>query len=265
MIDPPVRALIVDDEPLARRTLSTLAARVPWLLCVGEANDGEKALTMASELKPELLFLDVQMPIVGGLDVVARLRSDIVVIFTTAFDEYAVSAFELGAIDYLRKPFGESRFIKAVTRAAQQVESFRNRAPTAAGAVPLGAPLRERLAFAESRTSPLQRIFVRDRGAAIPLDVSTIVRVEGDGDFAGVFSGGRRYLVHIKLRDLAGRLDSARFIRIHRSHIVNLDAVRSIVPVDPSRLEVRMDDGAAVIASRAGTKLLRQAMRLAPK
>jgi two-component system LytT family response regulator len=258
VIDPPVRALIVDDEPLARRTLRGFAAKVPWLKCVGEAADGAAALKLMSDLRPELLFLDIQMPVVGGLEVVAGLGGEAIVIFTTAFDEYAVTAFELGAIDYLRKPFGEARFTRAVERAAQQVESLRRRE----GALTNAAPLRERLAFAKAREFPLRRIFVRDRGAAIPLDVNTIVRIEGDGDFAGVFSGGRRYLVHVKLRDLAAQLDPARFVRIHRSHIVNLDAVRSVAALDPSRLEVRLGDGSTIAASRTGTKVLRRLMRI---
>jgi two-component system LytT family response regulator len=261
VINPPIRALIVDDEPLARKTLQALVTKVPWLACVGEAGDGAEALKLVAELRPELLFLDIQMPVTGGLDVVAAIDGDIAVIFTTAFDEYAVTAFELGAIDYLRKPFGETRFMTAVTRAAQQIDAFRRRDTSPSDDSPPGVPLRDRLDFAKAKETPLRRLFVRDRGAAIPLDVIAIVRIEGDGDFAAVFCGGRRYLVHIKLRDLASRLDPARFVRIHRSHIVNLDAVRSVISVDPSRLEVRLVDGAAIVASRTGSKLLRQAMR----
>ena len=262
MISPPVRALIVDDEPLARDALRALMAKVPWLDCIGEAPDGATALAMVAELRPDLLLLDVQMPALGGLDVVPRLGGDVAVIFTTAFDEYAVTAFELGAIDYLRKPFGEPRFVKAVSRAAQQIEAVRARARAPNEAGTRSAPLRERLAFAKAAESPLQRLFVRDRGAAVPIDVNSIVRVEGDGDFAAVFSAGRRHLVHVKLRDLAARLDPAKFARVHRSHIVNLAAVKSVVNIDPSRVEVRLTDGTAIAASRAGTKLLRQAMRM---
>jgi two-component system, LytTR family, response regulator len=249
-----VRALIVDDEPVARAALRDLLGDVAWAECVGEAVDGVEAVAAIRQLRPDLIFLDVQMPGMSGIEVLERAAADVAVIFTTAHDEYAMTAFELGAIDYLLKPFAKERFLRALERARPHVESRR------VSAMP-SVPLAERLALAASSNSPnkqpLSRLFVRDRGQVIPVPVADIVHCDADGDYVAIHAAGRRYLVYLNLSDLAARLDPERFIRIHRSHLVNLDRVSAMVPHDANRLEVRMDDGSRAVASRAGTQLLR--------
>lgn len=248
----PMRALVVDDEPLARQAIQQLLADVEWLTWVGEASDGVAAINAIQTLKPELVFLDIQMPGTNGIEVLERANSDVAVIFTTAFDEYAMTAFELGAIDYLRKPFGRERFMRALDRARPFLEARR-----AARNPEHNVPLAERLEFAQQESRALSRIFVRDRANIIPVQTNDVLRFEADGDYVAVITTDRRHLVYINLADLSTRLDSERFVRIHRSHIVNLDRVAAMVAHDANRLEVRMVDGTRIVASRNGTQLLR--------
>jgi len=256
---PPVRTLIVEDERLARRALRTIVDGVDWLACVGEATDAEQALSMIRTLDPELIFLDVQLPGGSGVDVLDRAHSDAVVVFATAFDSYAYAAFELGAIDYVTKPFGPDRVHRALCRASVQIQAIRSRR---------GATLRSGTAASSVgarldaiRAKPLERIFVRDRGLIVPIPVSQIIRCEADGDFVALISGGRRYLIYLNLGDLSAQLDPERFIRVHRSHVVNFSAIVSMRAIDPSRVELELRDGSTVTASRAGTRALRARTR----
>lgn len=252
MNNEPMRALVVDDEPLARQAVQQLLAEVDWLMWVGEASDGIAAVEAIHSLKPELVFLDIQMPGASGIEVLERANSDVAVIFTTAYDEYAMMAFELGAIDYLRKPFGRERFMRALERARPFLDARR-----AARNPEQNVPLAERLVFAQQETRALTRIFVRDRSNIIPVQISDVVRFEADGDYVAVITAQRRHLVYVNLTDLWARLDAEHFVRIHRSHIVNLDRVTAMVAHDANRLEVRMIDGSRIVASRNGTQLLR--------
>lgn len=247
-----VRAVIIDDEPMSRRALQTLLAEVDWVECVAEAGDGPSGLEALRTWQPDLVFLDIQLPGSTGLKILEQYDEDVAVIFTTAFDDYAMTAFELGAIDYLRKPFGQSRLLRALDRVRLHF------APAAAAAGEPGAPtLAERLSVARRAGRPMERIFVRDRGAVIPVRTTSIVRCEADGDYVAIHAGGRRHLVYVNLGDLERRLDADTFVRVHRSHVVNLDYVEALTPHDPNRLEVLMKDGSRVIASRMGTQVLR--------
>jgi two-component system LytT family response regulator len=245
-----LRALIVEDEPLARRHLRELAAGVPWLSCVGEVADGASAVRAIDELRPDLVFLDIRMPELTGLEVLERTRHEPAVIFTTAFDQHAVAAFELGALDYLLKPFGRDRFLAAIDRARRALairaddgedESTRNRARAALGATQV----------------PVERVFVRDRGRIVPIPVREIERLEAEDDYVAVYARGRRFLVYLPLGEFERRLDPERFLRIHRSHVVNLDYVTALVPFDAARLQVEMRDGTRLMASRARSRELR--------
>jgi two-component system LytT family response regulator len=248
----PMRALVVDDEPLARQAIQQLLTDVDWLQWAGEASDGLAAIDAIQSLQPELVFLDIQMPGANGIEVLERANVDVAVIFTTAYDEYAMTAFELGAIDYLRKPFGRERFMRALERARPFLEARR-----AARIQEQTVPLVERLVFVQQESRALTRIFVRDRANIIPVQTSDVLRFEADGDYVAVVTAERRHLIYINLADLSARLDAEQFVRIHRSHIVNLDRVAAMVAHDANRLEVRMVDGTRIVASRNGTQLLR--------
>ncbi len=239
-----VSAVVADDELLARRRLRQLAP--PWLEWLGEAADGEEAVRAVDELRPDVLFLDIEMPRLNGLEVLERIRHKPVVIFTTAHDRYAVTAFELRALDYLLKPFGPERFREALERARQAV---RLRVEDTAA---------ERLREALSAQGPLTRLFVRSRGRVLPLAVADIDRIEAQDDYVAVYTGGHQYLVHTPLAEIERRLDPARFLRVHRSHIVNLDHVTGLVTTPGARFEVHLGDGSRVTASRAGSRELRR-------
>jgi two-component system LytT family response regulator len=245
--DDRVRAVVIDDEPLARQSLRTLIGATPWMVCIGEAGDGAEGFELVRRERPELTFLDVRMPGLSGIELARRIEQNIAVIFTTAHDDYAVSAFELGAIDYLRKPFGQARFQTAVDRARERIRGSRDGA----------ASLRERMAFALELPSPLDRLFVRVRGTVVPLNVSWITRIEADDDYVALYAHGRRYLLYMKLGELAARLDPRQFVRVHRSHIVNLEYVGSVSSLGGGRLEICMRDGSRVLASQSGSRLLR--------
>lgn len=249
-----VRALIVDDEVMSRRALLSLLAEVEWIEVVGEAADGPTALSALRTLRPDLVFLDIQLPGATGLQVLERFGEEVGVIFTTAFDDYAMTAFELGAIDYLRKPFGQARLLRALDRVRTRLGGERDVQPE------VSLPERLRVAH-HTGARPVERIFVRDRGAVIPLRTAHIIRCEADGDYVAIHAGGRRHLVYVNLSDLEQRLDPDTFVRVHRSHLVNLDYVESLTAHDPNRLEVHLKDGSRVVASRMGTQALRARFR----
>lgn len=238
-------AIIADDEPLARQKLRELLAEVPWMECVGEAADGNEALYQLDNLKPDVLFLDIQMPALSGLEVLARAAHAPVVVFTTAYDRYAVAAFELQALDYLLKPFGKRRFLAAIERVREVLERG-----------PEGSTL-ERAQAALVPVPYLTRLFVRDRGRIVPVRVADIQRLEARDDYVAVHVAGGRHLVHMPMSEFSRRLDPERFLQVHRSHIVNLDHVLALVPYDGSRLQVELRDGTKIMASRTRSKRLR--------
>ena len=238
-------AFIVEDEPIARNRLRELLGDVDWVECIGEAADGVSAVKMIDELRPDLLFLDIEMPGMTGIEVLNNITHDPAVVFTTAYDRYAVTAFELEALDYLLKPFGAKRLEAALDRVRKSLPADPE------------FPAMERARSALAGVGPSSRIFVRDRGRIIPIGVDTIDRLEADDDYVAVHAGGKRYLVYLSMNEFEARLDPQRFVRIHRSHIVNLDKVAALVPEDGGRLRIEMKDGARLTASRARAKELR--------
>ncbi|MEZ5331913.1 MAG: LytTR family DNA-binding domain-containing protein [Thermoanaerobaculia bacterium] len=240
-----MRVLVVEDEPLARETLKEFLAGEQDVEVVGEAADGLAAVEAIESTAPDLVFLDVRLPELSGLGVLERLERPPAVVFTTAFDRYAVAAFELEAVDYLVKPFGRERFRLTLDRARRRLAS--------SGAVRLPSGLRDALI-----ERPLRRLFARKRDRVVPIAVGEIERIEGAGDYSELHCAETSYLVSLRLQDLAARLDPEMFVRVHRSHLVNLDRVAEIRSRDPHRLEVVLASGAVVPASRSGTQLLRR-------
>jgi two-component system LytT family response regulator len=242
-----IRAIVADDEPLARRRLLDLIEPVEWLKCVAETGDGPTTIEQIDTLEPDLVFLDVRMPGATGLEVLEQVNVMPCVIFTTAYDAYAVTAFELQAIDYLLKPFSEDRFQMAIDRVRTLIDGSSRTESVA-----------ERAAEALSgRKAPLARLFVRTRGKILPLSVDEIVRLEAQGDFVMIQSSKGAHLVCVPLKELAVRLDAKRFVRVHRSHVVNLDFVQALQTYDGHRLIVELEDGSEIVASKTGTRLLR--------
>ena len=239
-----VTALVVDDEPIARAGLKAMLSSFDWIDVIGEAADGQAAVRAIETLKPELVFLDVQMPGLLGTDVLRHLDHRPFVIFTTAYSQHAVTAFELGAVDYLLKPFGPARLAAAMERVRGAVGE-----PSSVDAI-------ERLTGALGG-GPITRLFVRVGNAIVPLMVDRVSRLEADGDYVVAHAGGSRHLLHLSLSSLVARLDARRFAQVHRAHVVNLDRVRAFRRDARGNLEAELDDGSRVPVSRARAQELR--------
>jgi two-component system, LytTR family, response regulator len=239
-----MRALVVDDEPLARKRLRELLAAFAGIECIGEAADGTSAVKAIDTLRPDLVFLDVEMPAGTGLDVLDRISHEPAVIFTTAYDRYAVTAFELQAVDYLLKPFGHERLARALERVVPDGGAEKT-------------ATRARAALSVKQDQPIDRILVRDRGRLVPVAVRDITRLEANDDYTSVHTKGRTYLVYLSLQDFERRLDPTRYVRVHRSHIVNLDHVAQFTPADGGRFVLELTDGTKLPVSRAYAKVLR--------
>jgi two-component system, LytTR family, response regulator len=240
------KVLICEDEPLARETLRDFIGATPELLLVGEAGDGAQALKLIRALQPDLVFMDIQMPELTGLEVVRQLDAVPPLIFTTAYDQHAVTAFELNAVDYLLKPFSKERFQAAVQRALADVAPSAQRQQAAQSALGAG-----------DSTGPLARILVRDRGRIFPIAVADIEHLRSDQKYTQITAKGGSYLVRMALTELEARLDPSRFLRVHRSAIVNLDFVESMKADEQSQLVIAMRDGTELQANREASKQLR--------
>ena len=246
-----IRAIIVEDEPLARQTIKDFVESEDWLQIVGEAGDGNSAVTLIDDLQPDLVFLDVRMPGLTGLQVLESIKHDPEVVFTTAYDDHAVTAFELEALDYILKPFGRERF-------SQMLARVKHRLTESALRPELSVRERARSALEEKAQEYLSRLFVRaHHGRIVQVRASEITRLVGADDYVEVHVGKKSYLVKITLNEFERRLDPKHFRRVHRSAIVNLGQIVSCKPID-RRLLIELSDGSRIIASRHGAKSLRE-------
>jgi len=204
-----IRTMIVDDEPLAVERLQMLCAREPRIALVGTATDGEAALRLVKGLEPELLLLDIAMPLLDGIGVaraVGRLGIRPAVIFVTAFEGFAVEAFDLAAVDYLLKPVAHDRLARAIDRVEQALRP--------------SAPVEARQDDPAPETDWAEEFWVPHRSELIRIGVDQIDRIEAERDYMRLHVNGRSYLLHQTISSLEQRLDPAEFIRLHRSHIV---------------------------------------------
>jgi two-component system LytT family response regulator len=243
-----VRILIVDDEAPARAKMRRYVAEYTDIEVVGEAENGVEAVERIGELRPDLVFLDVQMPELDGFGVIEAIGIESMphVVFVTAFDEYALKAFEVRALDYLLKPFTPERFAAVMDRAREEIA----RASSAGGAE-LRGKLEALLAAATTgRPRFLERILVHHANKAFLLPVDRIDRVEADRNYVRLHSGGSAYTLRKSMTSLAERLDPAKFLRINRSEIVRLDAVKELQPWFHGDYRVVMGDGTTLMWSR---------------
>ncbi len=246
----PVKALIIDDEPLARQMVREYLASHPEILVVAECRDAHEALTAIEEYNPDLLFLDIQMPEVNGFELLAMLNEIPHVIFSTAYDAFALQAFEVNAVDYLLKPYVQSRFDMAVERAFRSIHQAHSDVKK----------IRHLLDYLPEREPVLNRILIRDSGKIVILNACEIIWLEAMEDYVTIHTSDASHLVLQSLGGLESRLDPIKFIRVHRSAIVNLEAVRELVPLSGGRMMCRMTDGTEVAVSRTGAKKLREMM-----
>jgi two-component system, LytTR family, response regulator len=243
-----LRAIIAEDEPQAVRNLREYLEPVDWIELVGTATGGTEAVRLVDRHEPDLLFLDVHLPELSGLEAVERMRHKPEIVFTTAYDRFAVAAFELGALDYLLKPFGADRFHQMLGRLRSRMEA----APAT------GSVERTRLALGKA---PLRRLFARSGNRIVPIAVESIHRIQAAGDYVEVYTSAGMFLLKVSLMELRSRLDGERFRQVHRSHVVNLDHVRQMRPHDDRRLLIVLDGSGEVLASRSASEELRRLAR----
>lgn len=278
-----IRTLVVDDEPAARRGIVLLLERDPDILVVGEASSGAEAVQKIQSERADLVFLDVQMPEMNGFKVLesldARGAQRPAVIFVTAFDQHALRAFEVNAVDYLLKPFEDERFWSALRRAKselvrRQTDALSEKlsdllrhlqtnvsAPAPAAPVQVVAAAPEASGAQESITR--ERILLRSGGEIYFVKAEDIDWIEAEGDYMKFHAAGRVHLLRETMAHLEERLDSRRFIRIHRSTIVNIDRVKKLSPSFAGEYAVILHDGTKLRLSRGYHDRLQELMRSA--
>jgi two-component system, LytTR family, response regulator len=237
----PWRTIVVDDEPLARQTVRVLLAREPDFTIVAECSHGADAIDAVGRERPDVLFLDVQMPEVDGFDVLRVLAPGLVpaVIFVTAYDRYALRAFEEHALDYLLKPFSDERFASVVARTRERLQER------------TFASMAGRLSALLSATpADTRQLVVRDAGRTLVIPHGDIVWIEAEDYCARIHLRGRTLLVRDSLRALGDSLDCSGFVRAHRSAIVNVDCIREIEPLASGDQRLTLADGTVLKVSR---------------
>lgn len=233
--DAPICTLVVDDEPLARRNLTVLLEGDPDIGRIIECGSGAEAVDTIRRRKPDLVFLDVQMPECGGFDVLEMLGAELsaTVIFVTAYDEYALRAFEVGALDYLLKPFDDARFFRALARA------------------------KDKIVHTGTQGQTTRRLVVRSPGQLLFIDVSSVDWIEAADYYACLHVGSDNHLIRRTMSELERDLGDLKFVRIHRSTIVNLDRVRGLELQSSGEFAVVLQSGAQLRLSRRYRKRLR--------
>ncbi|MBI4417652.1 MAG: response regulator transcription factor [Ignavibacteriales bacterium] len=240
-----MRAILVDDEELARTVVREHCAHHPEIDILAECSNGFEAVKAISELKPDLVFLDIQMPKLNGFEVLELSDHTLAVIFVTAFDQFALKAFEVHAVDYLLKPFSKERFESALTRARDRI----SRQPSA-GVNGLLEEIRR-------NNRPLERILIKEGPNVRVIPVENVDYIEAQDDYAAIHTGGKSYLKQQRIAEFEQLLDAARFARIHRSYILNIDCLSKIEAYAKNSKMAVLKDGTQLPVSRTGYEKLK--------
>jgi two-component system LytT family response regulator len=235
-----IRAVIVDDEELARSVLREFLAVHPEIEVVAECANGFEAVRAVTELKPDLLFLDIQMPRLDGFEVLELIGSEVAVIFVTAYDEFALRAFDVHAVDYLPKPFGAERLAESLDRAKSRLG---RREPL---------PVKALVSTARPKEGPAQRVLVRDGPRVHVVPVDKLDYVQAQDDYVCLHSEGKEFLKEQTLAELETTLDPSRFVRIHRSYLLNVERLTRVEPYGKDSRVAILADGTRLPVSRSG-------------
>lgn len=233
-----IRVLIADDEPPARDKLQRWLGEQSDLEVVARADDGLRAAAAIEQERPDVAFLDIQMPGLNGLEVAAQLEQETapLIVFVTAYDEHAVKAFDLNAVDYLLKPYDKDRLLKSLTRVRERLGDRQSRAPA--------------VVTARAQTNSSDRLLVPEGERLQLIDSSSIDWLEADDNYVHVHTANRKYLLRRTLQDLLAQLGEQRFVRIHKSAAVNISSVASLTPLFKGDYEVSLRNGHALRLSR---------------
>ena len=238
-----IRTVLVDDEQLARQVLREFISAHADLEIAAECSNGFEAVKAVADQKPDLLFLDVQMPKLDGFEVLELIGNQTAVVFVTAYDNYAIKAFEVHAVDYLLKPFSAERFNAALTRAKQRLS----------GGAPQKSPAAADLAAsARPPAQYLDRVAVREGSQVSIIPVSKLDYAEAQDDYVALVSAGKKHLKQQTIANLEASLDPTRFLRVHRSYIVNLERVSKVEPYGKDTHVAILSTGVQIPVSRAG-------------
>lgn len=250
----PLRVLVVDDEPLAREKIRGMVADDLDVRIVGECANGAEAIEAIRSLHPDLLLLDVQMPEAGGFDVLDAIEGEArpPVIFITAYDHYAVRAFEVHALDYLLKPFDRERFLVAIERAKRRIRGERANGVDA-----------RLIALLEQLHEPpryCERLVVKSGGRVFFLNTEEIDWIEAEGNYVSIHAGSKSHLLRETLTSLESQLDPREFIRVNRSAIVNINRIKELQPWSHGEFHILLDDGTQLTLSRNYREKLQAAL-----
>jgi two-component system LytT family response regulator len=239
----PLRVVIVDDEPLARAVVREYLTRQPGVEILAECGNGFDAVKAVAELSPDVLFLDVQMPKLNGFEVLELLGRDVAVVFITAYDQYALRAFDVHAVDYLLKPFSEERMAEALARTRERLRAAPEKDSLDVQAL---------VSQARPRQGPLERVLIRDGPQVHVIPVERLDYVEAQDDYVAFKADGRQYLKDQTLASVETLLDPGRFVRIHRSYLLNIERIARVeLYAKDSRVAI-LRDGTRLPVSRAG-------------
>lgn len=245
-----IKALIIDDEELGRKIIREYLESHPEVEVLAECQDAFEALKAMEKSYPDLLFLDIQMPEVNGFELLEMLEQRPYIIFSTAYDQYAVKAFEINAVDYLLKPFDQQRFDSALERVKDLVRLQQDESEK----------IRNLLRHIQSDKQYLKNILIKKAGKIIILNINEVQWMEALGDYVNLHTAEDSYLVLQSLKQLETRLEPDKFVRVHRSSIVNLEAIKEIAPWSKGKWKIILADGHEIIISRSGAQRLKKFM-----
>lgn len=243
-----IKTLIIDDEKLARDIVKNYLGKHPFIELLGECSNGFDAIKMINELSPDLIFLDIQMPKLTGFEMLEIIDNPPAIIFTTAFDQYAIKAFEVNATDYLLKPFSEERFTEALNKAIKQLE---NKSES-------GKNIERLLKHADKRTDYLERVVVKIGQKISIIPVNEIKYIEAQDDYVMIYPQKGNFLKQKTMKYFEENLDPNLFFRIHRSFIVNIENIKQIELLEKETYVALLNDGEKLPISKSGYQGLKE-------
>ncbi len=243
-----IKTIIIDDERLARELIKEYLAGHSDVEIVSECRDAYEAISAIQQLQPDLIFLDIQMPEINGFELLEMLDDIPYIIFSTAYDQYAIKAFEVNAIDYLLKPYDEDRFNIALNRAIRQIQANKNSSDS----------IKELIRSVAKPVQFLARLLIKESGKIYIISCPDILYIEAMDDYVQIHTSNNSYLLQQSMNSLEARLNPDQFIRAHRSYIVNIDAIKEIIQYSQGSYKIELTNNKVIALSRTGIKNIKR-------